>query len=101
MNGWRGRLTSWLVKIFTTAGMALRAASLNEVTAGTGDGGSCSFTVTTLLRAFQVRSSGRRVETTNSTARQIVAVWVKTSQSLRIRSGGVCRWRWNGRWLKS
>ncbi len=84
MNGWRWRLTSWLVKMLTTAGIALRAPSLKDAVAraGASDGGS--LTVTTLLRAFQASRSGRSVETTNRTARQTVAVWAKTSQSLRM-----------------
>src|SRR5688572_2996296 len=86
MNGWRGRLTSWLVKMLTTAGMALRAASLNDAVTRTGASAwvSRSLTVTTLLREFQVRRSGRNVETTKSTARQTVAVWANISQSLRM-----------------
>ena len=86
MNGCRGRLTSWLVKMLTTAGIALRAASLNEVT-----GARRRLLARRLLdrhrrrlRAVQASRSGRSVETTNSTARQTVAVWQKMSQSLRM-----------------
>src|SRR5688572_5543459 len=84
MRGCRGRFTCWLVKMFTTAGIALRAASLYDA-AGCGDAsGAGSFTVTTSLRGFQATRSGRNVETTKSTARQIVAAWAKTSQNRRI-----------------
>src|SRR6266850_590885 len=86
MKGCRWRLTSWLVKMLTTDGIALRAAPLNDVTALwlTGSCGCGSLIVTTLPRGFQESRSGRSVETTNSAARQMVAVWQKVSQSLRM-----------------
>src|SRR5262244_3967303 len=86
MKGWRGRLTSWLVKMLTTDGIALRAAPLNDVTA-LGAVVSCvggSLIATTFPRGFQESRSGRSVETTNSAPRQMVAVWQKVSQSLRM-----------------
>ena len=91
-EGCRGRLTSWLVKMLTTDGIALRAAPLNEVIVdwvGASCSGSGSLIVTTSLRRFQESKSGRSVETTNSTARQIVAVWQKVSQSLRMNQESV------------
>jgi len=66
------------------AGIALRAASLKEAVARAGASGGGSFTATTLPRMFQVSKSGRNVETTNSSARQIVALCAKMSQSLRM-----------------
>src|SRR5262245_11542274 len=92
MKGCRGRLTSWLVKMLTPDGMALRAAPLNEVIVDWPGASSCgwgSLIVTTSLRKLQDSKSGRSVETTNSTARQTVAVWQKVSQSLRMNKKSV------------
>src|SRR5688572_10540865 len=74
--------------MFTTEGIALRAAPLNDVIGGwlaVSSRGSCgSLIVTTSLRRFQESRSGRSVETTNSTAREMVAVWQNVSHSLRM-----------------
>ena len=83
MNGWRFIFTSLLVRMLTTAGIALRAASRTDagwmatpspagVRAGAGSAGRPG------------SRSGRSVATTKKAARQMVAVWAKISQSLRI-----------------
>src|SRR5512134_4163097 len=87
MNGERGRFTSWLVKMLTTAGIAWRAASRNDVTGRPGVSVRGSVTVTTAPRLFQERRSGRSVETTNRAARQTVAVCANMSQNFRIGRG--------------
>ena len=66
------------------AGMALRAASLNEAVARAGESTTGSLGVTTPRWGDRDTRSGRSVATTNSTAMLIVAAWAKTSQSLRI-----------------
>src|SRR5262245_38426006 len=71
--------------MLTTAGIALRTALLNDVTAAGAASSRCgSRTVTTSPCGAPASRSGRRVETTNSTARHTVAVWQNVSQSLRM-----------------
>ena len=93
MKGWRGIFTCLLVKMFTTDGIALFAAALNEGWRApeTGTGLTWapfdSVMVTTPLPACCVRRgsrSGRRVETTSSNARAIVVAWANTNHNLRI-----------------
>ena len=91
MNGWGATLTSLLVNTFTTAGMARCAASakLPGRGASCAPGGGASFTVIMApLNDFdcQGKSSGRKVETTKSTASTIVVVCAKINQSLRIEN---------------
>src|SRR6059058_594273 len=70
--------------MFTTAGMARFAASLNEEIFFASPSGEASRMVTTLPRGLHDRRSGRRVVITNRPATQTVAVWQNTSHSLRI-----------------
>src|SRR6185369_6255967 len=82
------RFTSRVAEMFTTAGMARRAASLKESradVAGESTGtGSDSRTSTTCER--QASQSGFTRLTTKSMASVSVTAWAKRSQSLRIRS---------------
>src|SRR5687768_11576226 len=73
--------------MLTTDGIALRAAPLNDVSVDwlAVSGGGGSLMVTTSLCSCHENRSGRSVDTTNSTARQTVAVWQKVSHSLRMR----------------
>src|SRR5688572_19356090 len=84
MNGWRCIFISFVVKMFTTAGMARLAASLKDETLRTSGSGGASRIVTTLPRPLHARRSGRSVMTTKSAATHTVAVWQNVSQSLRI-----------------
>src|SRR5450756_1953431 len=73
--------------MLTTAGIAVLAASLNDAILRPGASTGLSAVVTTPAfgRAFHDSRSGRSVVTTNRMPRQIVVVWAKISQSLRIR----------------
>src|SRR3970040_983810 len=85
IRGWRRRLSSWAVKMLTTAGMAVLAASLYEADLPAAAGAADAFAVTTGAGGVDGNRSGRRVATTNNSARHIVAVSAKITQSLRMR----------------
>jgi hypothetical protein len=71
--------------MLTTVGIALRAASLYDAIARDGaTAASRVVTTSTLARVVEPSRSGRNVDTTNRMARQIVVVWAKMSQSLRM-----------------
>src|SRR6187431_2739308 len=71
--------------MLTTVGIAFRAASLYDANARVGaTAASRVVTTSTLARVVEPRRSGRSVDTTNRMARQIVVVWAKMSQSLRM-----------------
>ena len=76
-------LTSWCVML-TTAGIAARRPAEEVIAAVSGLLLRGSLIVTTSPRVFHASRSGRKVETTNSTATQMVAVWQNVSQSLRM-----------------
>jgi hypothetical protein len=74
MNGCRWIFISFVVKMFTTAGIARFAASLNEEIFFASPWGAASRMVTTPPRGAHPRRSGRSVLTTNSAATHTVAV---------------------------
>src|SRR5690242_15787605 len=89
MKGWGATFTSLLVNTFTTDGIARCAASAKLPGRGAPAAPSvgASFMVTVavpLPPACRGKSSGRRVETTNNTARTIVVACAKNNQSLCI-----------------
>src|SRR4029077_16017789 len=92
MNGWRLSFTSLLVEIFTTEGIALRAARLYELTALPATGASSlgwgcprdSVIGRTPPALRPVNRSGRRVCTTRRIPKAMVVAWGKASQILRI-----------------
>src|SRR5258708_32621584 len=87
MNGCRGTLTSLLVKILTTDGIAFLAAGLNETKFGRSRGPSAASLTVTIppLCPVQETRSGRSVTTTKRAARLRGTAWVNISQSLRIK----------------
>src|SRR3990172_9982724 len=72
--------------MLTTAGIVFLAASLNDaiLRLEASAVGSLTVTTSTLGGARHDSKSGRSVATTNRIPRQIVVVWAKISQSLRM-----------------
>src|SRR6266850_880377 len=86
-NGWRDERTSFDVEMLTTDGDARRTASLYEAVCGEDvvGGALCRIGAGALRGGSH---SGRKVETTKSTATATVAACAKMSQRRSIRGGG-------------